>query len=99
MRRRTFYGVTSERIIIVTGRSSRQTQSMQLQTLSNTVLAERADGSGTIVFNPMPQLPLMLQRPPAGFPGAGLFAPPAFDRIENAKEVYDLVRKTQKAAE
>ena len=99
MRHRTFYGVTNERIIIVAGLFSRQTQSLQLQTLSNTLLTERADGSGTIVFNPMPQLPLILQRPPAGFPGAGRYAPPGFDRIENVKEVYDLIRKTQKTAE
>jgi len=49
-RGRTFYGVTSERIIIISGVFSRQTKSLQLRTLSDISLTERADGSGTITF-------------------------------------------------
>jgi Bacterial PH domain len=94
-RDRTFYGITSERIIIVTGLSSRQTKSLQLRTLSDISLAERADGSGTITFGP--QHP-MAHRIPAGWPGAGQYAAPAFDMIERAKETYELIRQTQKSA-
>jgi hypothetical protein len=94
-RARTFYGVTSERIIIVSGQSSRQTKSLQLKTLSDISLTERADGSGTITFGP--QYPTT-QNLPAGWPGAGRYAAPAFDMIDRAKEVYDLIRQTQKAA-
>jgi hypothetical protein len=35
LRRRTYYGVTSERIIIVTGLFARQTQSLDLETLTD----------------------------------------------------------------
>jgi hypothetical protein len=94
-RERTFYGVTSERIIIVSGILSRQTKSMQLGTLSDISLTERADGSGTITFGP--QNP-MARGFPAGWPGAGQYAAPAFDMIDNAKEIYELIRQTQKAA-
>ena len=91
-RGRTFYGITSERIIIVSGAFSRQTKSLQLRTLSDISLTERADGSGTITFGP--QSP-MAQRLPSGWPGAGNYAAPAFEMIECAKEVYELVRQTQ----
>ena len=94
-RERTFYGVTSERIIIVSGLFSRQTKSLQLRTLSDISLAERADGSGTITFGP--QHP-MAQHIPSGWPGAGQYAAPAFDMIERAKETYNLIRQTQRTA-
>ncbi|MCX6886945.1 MAG: PH domain-containing protein [Verrucomicrobia bacterium] len=95
MRERTFYGVTTERIIIVSGLFSQQTKSLQLRTVSDISLTERSDGSGTITFGP--QHPMM-QRMPAGWPGAGQYAAPAFDMIEGAKEVYDIIRQAQKAS-
>ncbi|MFO1523308.1 MAG: PH domain-containing protein [Kiritimatiellia bacterium] len=91
----TFYGVTSERIIIVSGLFSRQTKSLQLRTVSDISLSERSDGSGTITFGP--QHP-MARSIPSGWPGAGQYAAPAFDMIERAKEIYDLIRQTQKTA-
>jgi len=94
-RGRTFYSVTSERIIIVSGLLSRQTKSLQLRTLSDISLTERSDRSGSITFGP--QHP-MAQRLPSGWPGAGRYAAPAFDMIERAKEIYDLIRETQRTA-
>ena len=94
-RGRTFYGVTSERIIIVSGLFSRQTKTLQLRTLSDISLTERSDRSGSITFGP--QHP-MAQRLPSGWPGAGQYAAPAFDMIERAKEIYDLIRETQRTA-
>jgi len=58
-------------------------------------LTEKPDGSGTISFGP--QLPWFRNTAQA-WPGAQQFAPPAFEMIEDAKKVYDLVRKTQKEA-
>jgi hypothetical protein len=94
-REHTSYGVTGERIIIVSGLFSQQTKSVQLQTLSDISLTERTDGSGTITFGP--QYP-RAQRLPAGWPGAGQYAAPSFDMIDRAKEVFDLIRQTQKTA-
>ena len=95
MRERTFYGVTSERIIIVSGLFSRQTKSLPLRTLSDISLTQRADGSGTITLGPVHP---MAQRLPAGWPGIGQYAAPAFDLIDGAKQVYELIRQTQKSA-
>ena len=94
-RERTFYGVTSERIIIIGGLFSRQTKSLQIRTLSEISLTERNDGSGSIIFGPVHP---MAQRLPAGWPGAGQYAAPAFDMIDRTKEVYEIIRQTQKSA-
>ncbi|MDD5262037.1 MAG: PH domain-containing protein [Methylacidiphilales bacterium] len=93
IRTRTFYGVTTDRVIIVSGLFSRQTKSLQLSGLNEISLAERQDGSGTITFGP--QAPFS-QRLPAGWPGSTQYIAPAFEMIERAKETYDLIRQTQK---
>jgi hypothetical protein len=95
-RARTTYGVTNERIIIISSFFSRQTKSLPLRNLADISLAQRNDGSGTITFGPTH---LMNNLAPAGaWPGMGRYAPPAFDLIERAKDVYDIIRNAQKAA-
>lgn len=93
-RSRTFYGVTSERILIVSGLFSQQTKSLQLRTLTDVSLTQRSDGSGTITFGPTHLLNSFF--PAGAWPGAGRYAPPSFDLIERAKDVYDIVRKAQR---
>jgi hypothetical protein len=95
-RERTFYGVTNERIIIVSGLFSRRTKSLNLRTLTDISLTERADGSGSVSFGP--SNPFSQWFPVASWPGAGQFVIPSFDLIDRAREVYDLLRKTQRAA-
>ncbi len=63
-RAKTFYGVTNDRIIIITGFRSRQIKSLQLRTLTDVSLTESKDASGTITFGP--QLPISRRVPPAG---------------------------------
>ncbi len=93
-RARTFYGVTDERIIIVSGVFSRQIKSLQLRTLTDVSLTERGDGSGTITFGPTHFMNAMF--PAGSWPGMGYYSPPCFDRIENAKEAYDVIRNVQR---
>jgi hypothetical protein len=95
-RERTFYGITNERIIIVTGLFGRRTKSLNLRTLSDISLTERRDGGGTITFGP--SHPFGQWFPSVSWPGAGQYSLPAFDMIDRAKEVYDLIRQTQKTA-
>lgn len=52
-RRRTFYGVTTERVIVMTEFFSRRTKSRQLDTLADLSLDMGDDGSGTIDFGQM----------------------------------------------
>ncbi|HSI12118.1 MAG TPA: PH domain-containing protein [Chthoniobacter sp.] len=95
-RARTFYGVTDERIIIISGVFSRQIKSLQLRTLTDVSLTQRNDGSGTITFGPTNYLNAMF--PAGAWPGAGRHAPPAFDLLDRAKEVYDIIRRAQRPA-
>jgi hypothetical protein len=95
IRARTYYGVTNERIIIITGLVSQQIKSLQLRTLTDVSLTQRSDGSGTIAFG---QPLTAFATTGGGWPGGGRFAPPAFEMIERAKEVYDTIRIAQKSA-
>jgi hypothetical protein len=94
-RERTLYGVTSERIMIVSGLFSQQTNSLQLRTLTDLSLTERSDGSGTITFGPTHFMDSLI--PVCSWPGRRRYAPPAFDLIERAKEVYEIICKAQRA--
>lgn len=93
-RGKTFYGVTSERIIIITGLFSQATKSLNLRTLTDVSLTARGDGSGTITFGPV--IPAWRWMPAGSWPGASRYSPPAFDMIERAKEVYETIRQAQR---
>ena len=94
-RARTYYGVTSERIIIVSGMFSRQIKSLSLRTLTDVSLTERGDGSGTITFGPQFPYPFGRQGNIGGWPGSSQYAAPAFDLVENVKEAYNAIRQAQ----
>jgi hypothetical protein len=94
-RAHTTYGVTSERILILSGLFSQQTKSLQLRTLTDVSLTQRSDGSGTITFGPTHYMNAFF--PAGAWPGTGRYAPPSFDLIERAREVYDIIRHAQRA--
>ena len=94
-RARTYYGVTSERIIIVSGLFSRQIKSLSLRTLTDISLTERGDGSGTITFGPQFSYPFGRQSNIGGWPGSSQYAAPAFDLVEHVKEAYNTIRQAQ----
>ena len=92
-RAKTFYGVTNERVIIISGLFSKQVKSLNLRTLMDVSLSERSDGSGTISFGPSYPTGRWV---PSGWPGASRYAPPAFEMIDEAKSVYETIRQAQK---
>jgi len=96
-RSRTFYGVTNERIIILSGIFSRQVKSLQLGTLSDISLNQGSGDVGTITFGPF-QNTMNIFMPSGSWPGAARYAPPSFDLIERPKEVYNIIRQAQKGA-
>lgn len=55
-RGRTWYGLTSERIIIVSGLFGRRVASIPLRELGHITFSQRDDGSGTICFEPIESL-------------------------------------------
>ncbi len=92
-RARTYYAVTDERAIIISGLVNRQTKSLPLRTMSDVTLTERADGSGTITLGPSTGMYGWFAG--SGWPGTGRYRPPAFDIIEDARRVYGLLRDAQ----
>jgi hypothetical protein len=90
-RRKTTYGLTSSRVIIATGRT---TKSLNLATLSDVTLTERADGSGTITFGPT----TLQQTMYSGMAWPGVQQVPAFELIPDAKAVYQMIRQAQQGA-
>jgi hypothetical protein len=95
MRSKTVYGVTNERVLIVSGFFSRNFRSLNLKTLYEINLSEKLDGTGTITFGPNYS---MFQNPGAGWPGTGKYSSPSFDLIERARDVYEIIRHAQSAA-
>jgi len=92
-RGRTSYGVTNDRIIIVGRGAMAQTKSLQLRTLADISLTEKSDGSGTITFGPTNTG----WASGTGWGRTNRHGPPAFEFIENAREVYGIVQRAQKA--
>jgi hypothetical protein len=95
-RARACYGVTNERIIILSGLFSQQLKSLQLRTLTDVSLSQRNDGSGNITFSQSHLMNVFM--PPGSWLGSGRYSLPSFELIENAKGVYDVIRSAQKSA-
>jgi hypothetical protein len=95
-RSRTAYGLTDQRIIIVTRAFGRQVKSLTLSALSETSVRERDDKSGTITLGPSSGATAL-------FGGSGWsgrrYAPPALVGIENVRSVYDQILAAQEAAQ
>jgi len=92
-RGRTFYGLTNQRALITVGGDVR---SLNLQTLGDVTLSERADGSGTIAFTPAGTLIPWARG--LTWNRTGRTAPPAFDRVPGARLVFDRIRTAQRDA-
>lgn len=95
-RSRTVYGVTSERVIIITEPPARRVKSLNLDTLSDVSLTERRDGSGTITFGPLP--PFYNWYGGTGWPGMGYAEVPCFDVADEARQVYEILCDAQRKA-
>jgi hypothetical protein len=85
----TYYGVTTERALIVTTWLGRRLRSISLRTLGDISLSERSDQSGTITFGSSQPIQPTFGR-------GSRYSPPAFEMIENVKNVYQLIQGAQK---
>jgi hypothetical protein len=94
-RARTFYGVTNERILIVSGLFQRQVKSLSLRNLPELTLSERGDRSGSITFGQVPAMYGWLAG--SSWPGTSRQLPPSFELIENARQVYGQIQTAQRA--
>lgn len=94
-REQTFYGVTNERVIIVTRLFGLKVQSFPLQTLPQLTLEEKADGSGTLLLAaPIPNKMLLS----GNWPNRQNQMPPAFEMIEYVRHVQGIIQDAQQSA-
>jgi hypothetical protein len=93
-RRRTFYGLTNERVVIVAGLFRRHVKTLLIGSLSDLSLDAKADGSGTITLGPTLAWNLKLVWMMPGFGGLRT----AFEFIDDATTVYGLVREAHAKA-
>jgi hypothetical protein len=96
MRRKSFYGITDRRIVIVSGLFSQRVKSVTLRTLSDVTMTESRNGSGIITFGPTP--PWYYYWYGAQWPGMQLCGTSAFESIDQVGEVYRIVMQAQRAA-
>jgi hypothetical protein len=93
----TFYAVTNERILIVSGVLNRKITSLNLRTLSDLSLSEGKGNEGTIFFGGgSPLSPVF-----GGFsswPGMESQMGPRFELIAGARSVFETIRGAQRAA-
>ena len=92
----TFYGLTNQRAIIVSGIFTRSVTSLNLRTLTDVSLVERTDGSGTLLFGrPHPAASWSAGMP---WPGMSQLSTPTFELIPDARRVHDQLLAAQRAA-
>jgi len=91
-RDKTYYGVTDQRIIIVSNLFGRKLQSLNIRTLQDFTLEEKSDESGTITFN-SPEKQWWSNN--AWF-RQGQPEIPSFEMIQEAKKVYEIIREAQR---
>jgi hypothetical protein len=96
-RTRTFYALTNERVLIVSGLFSRTVKSIGLNTLGEMSVTERSDRSGTIVFGTASPFEWMYGGM-AGWPGTGARLASRFEAIANVRTVFNAIRAAQKSA-
>lgn len=96
-RQSTFYALTPQRVIIASGLFSRTVKSLNLNTIAELSLSERADGTGTIVFGAQHPMAAMFGGI-SSWPGAEQHLGPRFDLVPEARSVYESIRKAQAGA-
>ncbi len=94
----TFYGITTQRAIIVTRSLAGTTRakSMQLRSMSDVTLSADRDGSGSIQLGPSANTSAAWWAG-AGWPGAQGTSP-SFEQLPDAKSVYAVLQRAQREA-
>jgi hypothetical protein len=95
-RANTFYVVTQERVLIVSGLFSRKVSTLNLKALTEMSLSEGSGGEGSISFGPQNPMALFFGGA-SSWPGIGQKAGPRFDLISDAKSVFETIRNAQRS--
>ena len=90
-RRHLYYGVSNERLLILSEVVGHKLTSVSLVTLAAMTLTQGRDGAGTITFGPTSPLAWFFWS--AAWPAAARQASPSFEYIANVKVVHDLIQE------
>ena len=94
VRARTYYALTNQRVVILSGLWSRELKSLWLRNLPEIVLREGMGALGTIEFGTS-AMPMGQWFRGTSWPGMSRYQPPSFDLIENPGNVYNLIRSAK----
>lgn len=95
-RRNTDYALTSQRAIIRSGLFSTHATSVNLKSMPDMSVTEKADGSGTIAFGEATTG--YSSRMPRGMAWPGASHAPAFEMIDDVRRVQGLIRRAMDEA-
>jgi len=93
-RRNAYYGVSNDRVLIVSEFPTSKTKSLGLSTLTDLTFSSKSDQSGSISFGA--QNPMAEMFGGMNWPGMGAYQGPRFDMIQNVKSVYDILQKAKR---
>jgi hypothetical protein len=97
-REKTSYGLTNQRIVIVSGIFRRKVKSLNLRTLTDVSLTERRDGSGHISLGPTNPMFAWFGGTGGWWPGMEAFTPASFEMLDGARQVYEKIVEAQRYA-
>ncbi|MFN2977401.1 hypothetical protein [Terriglobus aquaticus] len=99
---RTYYGVTTKRVLVVNSGATRKVVSSQLCNLESISLTTRQDGTGTLDFSPEPLVATSFWNSRRST-GSSQFYPDlsrlAFYDVADARSIYGLIQKARSAAQ
>jgi hypothetical protein len=93
VRGKTYYGVTNDRVLILSEFPVKGVKSLNLRTLSDITFTSKSNGKGTITFGPTASWTEGIR-----WSGMGSYKTPSFELVDNVKSVYDIIRNAQKKA-
>jgi hypothetical protein len=93
-RSKIVYGITNERVLILSGIYSQSLRSINLKTVNEVSLQMKPSGKGTIIFGSNNWSPMFFWNP-FWFHGDQMFCP-CFEWIDNPNQVYQLIQSMQR---
>jgi hypothetical protein len=94
LRTRTYYGLTDQRAIIISGLLTRELRCVWLRNLAEVSLREGPGSRGTIELGSSPW-PMSHWFRGTSWPGMSRYQPPGFELIEQPRHVYNMLQAAQ----
>jgi len=94
-RSKTYYALTNERAIIISGLLNQNVKTLKLQQIPEINITTRSNGSGTITFGA--SHPMAWAYSGSGFPNMGRYnIAPSFEMVDDVKMVYQQIKRLQR---